>query len=105
MFRFVIAVLATIGLASLLFGGAVGVGWLLAPFIIALKIMFFIMIFGMISSACRRNRRHSVRGPWGWRPVPERKVERAPSQREQFEDWHNLQHARQEVDGWVEGDL
>lgn len=105
MFRFVIAVLATIGLASLLFGGAVGVGWLLAPFIIGLKIMFFFMIFGMISSACRRNRRSSARGPWGWRPVPEPRSDRGPSQQEQFEDWHNLQHARREVDDWVDGDL
>ena len=61
MFRFVIAVLATIGLASLLFGGAVGVGWLLAPFVIAFKIMFFFMIFGIISSACRRKRQPSPR--------------------------------------------
>ena len=105
MFRFVIAVLATIGLASLLFGGAVGIGWLFAPFIIALKIIFLFMIFGMISSACRRNRRDSARGRWAWRPVPERNADRRPSQREQFEDWHNLQHARREVDGWVEGEL
>jgi hypothetical protein len=105
MFRFVIAVLATIGLASLLFGGAVGVGWLLAPFIIGLKILFFVMIFGMIGSACRRNRRYSARGPWGWRPAPERNVDERPSPREQFEDWHNLQHARREVDGWVDDEV
>ena len=105
MFRFAITVLAAIGLGSLLFGGAVGAGWLLAPLVIVFKIMFFMMIFGMVSSACGRNRRRSVRGPWGWRPAPEPKAERGPSQREQFEDWHNMQHARQEVDGWVDGDL
>jgi len=105
MFRFVMAVLATIGLASLLFGGAVGVGWLLAPLIIGVKVAFFLAIFGMISSTCRPNRRYLARGPWGWRPAPERKVDDRPSQREQFEDWHNLQHARREVDGWVEGEL
>ncbi len=102
MVRFVIAVLATVGLASLLFGGAVGVGWLLAPFTIALKIMFFLVIFGMVTSACGRSRRPTMRGPWGWRPAPDPKVERGPSQREQFEDWHRMEHARREVDGWVE---
>ena len=105
MFRFAIAILATIGLASLLFGGAASAGWwVLAPLVILFKIMFFVMIFGMISSVGRRNRRHFGRGPWGWRPAQEPNVERGPSHHEQFEDWHRMDHARQEVDGWVEDD-
>lgn len=105
MFRFAIAILATIGLASLLFGGAASAGWwLLAPLVIVFKIMFFMMIFGMIASVGRRNRRPFGKGPWGWRPAPERRTERGPSQHEQFEDWHRMEHARQEVDGWVEDD-
>ena len=105
MFRFAIAILAAIGLGSLLFGSAVGAAWLLAPVVIIFKIMFFLMIFGMVSSACGRNRRPAMRGPWGWRPAPERTVDRGPSPYEQFEDWHNMEHARREVDGWVDDAL
>jgi hypothetical protein len=110
MFRFAIAVLAAIGLGTLLFGGvtglAVGAGWLLlAPLFFIFKIMLFVMIFGMFKAAFGHGRRQSARGPWGWRPSPDRPVERGPSSREQFQEWHNLEHARKEVDSWVEPEL
>ncbi len=109
MFRFAIAVLATIGLGALLFGGttglAIGAGWLLlAPILFLFKIMFFLMIFGMFRRAFGHGR-HRSEGPWGWRPTPDRKVEQGPSRREQFEEWHNMEHARQEVESWVEPEL
>lgn len=109
MFRFAIAVLATIGLGALLFGGptglAIGAGWLLlAPLLILFKIMFVLMIFGMLRGACGRSRR-SASGPWGWRPTQDRKVEQGPSRHEQFEEWHNMEHARREVESWVEPEL
>lgn len=109
MFRFAIVVLATIGLGALLFGGptgvAVGAGWLiLAPLLFLFKIMFILMIFGMFRRACGR-RRYETRGPWGWRPTRDRNVEQGPSRREQFEEWHNMEHARKEVESWVEPEL
>ena len=109
MFRFAIAVLATIGLGALLFGGttglAIGAGWLLlAPLLFLLKIMFFLMIFGMFRRALGHSR-HRSEGPWGWRPTHDRKVDQGPSRREQFEEWHNMEHAHKEVESWVEPEL
>ncbi len=109
MFRFAIAVLATIGLGALLFGGtaglAIGAGWLLlAPLLIIFKIMFFLMILCAIRRAFGHSRRYS-NGPWGWRPTQDHRADQGPSRREQFEEWHNMEHAHKEVESWVEPEL
>jgi len=110
MFRFALVVLAAIGLGSLLFGGvgwgATGVGLLLlAPLVIVMKIAFLFLAFGLFRSVWAGRRGHSSYGPWGWRPrrsTPSRQAEQGPSERERFEEWHRLQHAREEVDSWVD---
>ena len=105
MFRFGIAVLAVIGLVSLLSGAAswaLAAGlFLLAPLLVIFKIMFFLMIFGMFKAAFAHRRGYSNQGPWGWRP--RRPVSRgeSTSEKERFEEWHRMDHARQEVDSWV----
>lgn len=109
MFRFGIAVLAVIGLVSLLSGAAgwaLGAGFLLlAPLLIVFKIMFFLMIFGMFKSAFAHRRGHLNQGPWGWRPRrPTTRIE-GPSEKDRFDEWHRHQHARDEVDSWVEPEL
>jgi len=63
------------------------------------------MIFGMFRYGFAHSRRRPTEGPWGWRPRPERKRAEGPSPQEQFERWHNLEHAREEVDSWVEDDI
>ena len=109
MFRFAFGILAVIGLGALLFGGitglAIGAGWLLlAPLLFLFKIMFIFMLFGMFRRAGGPRRRTSS-GPWGWRPSSSRPVDQGPSRREQFEEWHSMEHAREEVDSWVEPEL
>ena len=105
MFRFGIAVLAVIGLVSLLSGAA---GWavaggllLLAPLFIVFKIMFFLMIFGMFKAAFHHRRRHSNEGPWGWRPRRPATGGDSRTDKDRFDEWHRMEHARQEVDSWV----
>ncbi len=109
MFRFAILVLAAIGLGSLLFGGAgfaAGAGFLLlAPLLFLAKIMFFVMIFGLFKHGFGHYRRPSANGPWGRRPRRESTRDRVPSEEERFADWHRLQHARDEVDSWVDPEL
>jgi len=109
MFRFAIAVLAAIGLGSLLFGGTAGLvsgaGWLLlAPLLFLFKIMIFLMILGMFRRGLNHNRNYSS-GPWRCCPTQDRKVEQGPSRRQQFEEWHTMEHARKEVDSWVDPEL
>lgn len=109
MFRLVLAVLATIGLFSLLFGSAggaaAGAGWLLiAPLLFLAKIMLFVMLFGLFRYGFGHGRRYYRRPGGDWRrQSPDTDV--GPSTQEEFEDWHRLQHAREEVDGWVDGVL
>lgn len=104
MFRFGIAILAIIGLVSLLSGAASwaigGLFVLLLPLLFIAKIMFILLIFGMFKGFAHR-RGYAHHGPWGWRP--RRQVDRSgePSEQERFDEWHRLQHARDEVDGWV----
>ncbi len=113
MFRFALVVLAAIGLGSLLFGGvgwgASGLGFLLlAPLFIAMKIMFFLVIFGLFRTAFVGRRNYSNYGPWGWRPqrrTSRRESTAGPSEQERFDEWHRLQHARDEVDSWVDPEL
>lgn len=106
MFRFAIVILAAIGLGSILFGGTVSAGWLLlAPLFFIFKIMFFVMIFGMFKYGFGHARHGHAYGPWGWRPRRTESRDETPSQKDKFEEWHNLQHARQEVDSWVDPEL
>lgn len=95
-------VLAMIGIASV-FGSAVaGIGALILLPILFLKIAFFIMLFGFIG-----RRFAGRRGPWGWEEATWRgrsrsdRAEPSNTTDEQFEEWHRMAHAREEVDGWV----
>ena len=135
MFRFAVAVLAVIGLVSLIgsaSAAAVGIGWLLlAPIVLVFKIMFFFMLFGAIAHLVgHRGGRSPVRtwnrrwdrqagrswnrpGPWARRPgrpwtddgeAGSRDLDEdlRPADADRFEEWHRMQHARKEVDSWVE---
>ena len=107
MFRFVIAALAIVGLVSLFSSGAsaaaTGVGFLfLFPLLLIAKIMFFVILFGFIG------RGFSRRGPsrdwpdWGrWERPPRRGDERKTREND-FEDWHRMAHAKEEVNSWIE---
>lgn len=110
MFRFAIVVLAAIGLGSLLFGGAEGFAagaglLLLAPLFIVFKIMFFLMIFGLFKYGFAGRRTSSGYGPWGWRPRRPTTRSDGPSEKDRFDEWHRLEHAREEVDSWVDPEL
>ena len=83
MFRFVLVVLAAIGLVSIL--GGIGL-WAL----ILLPLLLFAMV-GCPLRTRRKGARWSAAAP------------RSASSEERFEDWHRLAHAREEVDGWVDG--
>ena len=113
MFRFALVVLAAIGLGSLLFGGvgwgATGLGFvLLAPLFIAMKLFFLLLVFGMFRMAWSGRRGYSSYGPWGWRPrrpSSRSTTSSGPSEKERFDEWHRMQHAREEVDSWVDPEL
>lgn len=113
MFRFAFVVLAAMGLGALLFGGArsaaVGVGFLaLIPIFLFLKLVFIAMIFGVF--ARRRHgyqwRSEDSRPPWMRGGSQRRRSgtaarDRGPSEADRFEEWHNMAHAKEEVDSWV----
>jgi hypothetical protein len=109
MFRFAFVVLAAIGLGVLLFGG---VGWasagfgflLLAPLFIFLKIVLFMVLLGAVCSLAS-SRRYSAWRSWGRRPRRPTTRPEGPSDKERFEEWHRMQHARDEVDSWVDPEL
>jgi hypothetical protein len=105
MFRFLLVPLAVIGIIAIFTGGvtaatALGVG---AGFL-ALKVLLVIMFFGMIGGFFRSGRHwrggpsfRPPRSPWS------RRADTAePSREEQFEEWHRMAHAREEVDSWVD---
>lgn len=111
MFRLVVAVLAAFGLGALVFGGAAATAAglvLLAPLVFVFKVMLFVALFGAVSSALSaRNSRprgswqHSgsvQRRPWHGDEQDER-IRR--SEVEQFEAWHRMAHAKEEVDSWT----
>lgn len=133
MFRFALAVLAVIGLVTLIGGAsaaAVGIGWLvLAPLVFVFKIMLFFLIFGAIAQAVSRRGGSSPSrgrdGCWGrprgrtrgegtsrpgWRAdrydrtsaARDERDDDRPSDERRFDEWHRMQHARKEVDSWVE---
>ncbi len=121
MVRIVVAALAVVGLVSLFTGGsALGIGALvLAPFFFIAKVVFFMMMFGFFARAfghgSPRGRvgygRHAGYGPWAWKqqwmsegrpPTRYGSDEDGTSTKEDFEAWHRMSHAREEVDSWVE---
>lgn len=122
MFRIVIGALALFGLFALFTGGAagaaVGIGVVALFF---LKALFAVMLFGILMRACvgRRWSRDAGWGAWKrggpWqhhffeqgrtgrrsrRPVDREEERRASHER--FEEWHDLAHARREVDSWTD---
>ena len=105
MFRFAFLALALIGLGSLLFGGvgATGAGLLLvAPLLIAGKILLILLFLGAIGGFFFRGYDSRRYGSWTRRrPTANGQEAPRPSREEQFEEWHRLAHARDEVDSWV----
>lgn len=103
MIRFAIAVLAVIGLVSLFAGGvsgaAAGAGFLLLlPLFFLAKILFFVVLFGFIGRGFAR--RGPYYGPrWSGRPRVEH--DERPNRDADFEAWHRMAHAKEEVDSWV----
>ena len=107
MFRFLIAALAVVGLVSLFSSGAsaaaTGAGFLLLfPLLLLAKIMFFVILFGFIGRGVSR------RGPsrnwpaWGGWDRPSHKGENGKKREDDFEEWHRMAHAKEEVNSWIE---
>ncbi|MFQ5966210.1 MAG: hypothetical protein ACE5MI_01215 [Acidimicrobiia bacterium] len=108
LFRFAFLAVGLIALGALLFGGAEGVGaglLLLAPLLILGKILIILLFIGAVGGFFFRSYDGRPRQPWNrHRPARRSQVPPTKSRQEQFEDWHRLAHARDEVDSWV-GDL
>ena len=107
MIRFAIAALAVIGLMSLFFGGAsaaaTGAGFLLLfPLLIVAKIAFIALFFGFMGRGFARRGPYRP-GPWGWRDRPRSDETDRRSKEDDFDEWHRMAHAREEVDRWAEG--
>ena len=116
MFRLAIVILAIVGLVSLFSGGAsgatAGAGLLfLLPLLLLAKVLFFVMLFGFIGRGFGRHGRDRSGSPWGKWERPEAWGSRKRSQRHEdtrsrsddFEEWHRMAHAKDEVDSWTEG--
>ncbi len=102
VFLLAIIFLALLGLGSVLGAGLAGFAALAVLPILFLKVMFLFMLFGFVG-----RRFAGRRSSWGWdepswrgRPRP-RREEPSASNGEQFEEWHRMAHARDEVDSWV----
>jgi signal transduction histidine kinase len=85
--------------------GSLGAGLLvLVPLFILGKILLIVVLFGAFGGFFWRNyevgtpRRPSARR---WRPRRSEEP-KEKSRTEQFEEWHRLAHAREEVDTWIE---
>lgn len=114
MFRFVIAALAVVGLVSLFSGGvsgaATGVGFLfLFPLLLLAKVFFFMMLFGFIGRGFARRGGYRGSSPWGGWERPRRSGGRRvrgdegkSSREDDFESWHRMAHAKEEVASWTE---
>lgn len=104
-FRFAFLAFAFFALGALLFGGAGGAaaaagGFAFAGAFFAFKLLFLVLFIGFIASVWRRGPRSG--SPWHHGRPGDDTTQR-PSRREQFEEWHRLAHAREEVDSWVDG--
>ena len=100
--RLVVGVLAILGLVSVFSSGsapsAAGAGAiLLAPLVLFAKVAFFMFLFGMVGRGFGR------RSPWQSRPTAGRQRQTPADSvtEDDFEEWHRLSHARDEVDSWV----
>jgi len=107
MFRFAMVAMALIAFGAVLAGGAetLGAGLLvLAPLLVLGKVLLIIFLFGAIGGFFgRRSDDGLPRPPWSSRRPPRRAEEATGRTRaEQFEEWHRMAHARDEVDTWVE---
>lgn len=110
MFRFIVAVLAIVGVVALLTGGvsaaAVGTGLLVFPLLIVAKIAFFVLLFGAFGRMFWHRSRSFGDGTypeWGWgrNPRARRSETERKSAEQSFEEWHRMAHAREEVDSWA----
>ena len=92
---------------------ALGIGLLLAPVIIVMKFVFIGMFMGMVFRGFGKWRHPHHRSDDGqawhgeeWRSsLRRRQPEPSKSDRERFQEWHDLEHARREVDSWTTYDL
>lgn len=125
--RFPIAPLLFLGLGlligSALAGSSVATSWLAAPFIVlgfVFKVIFFFLLFGFVARMFG-SRRHweKANGPWSdeareqWQKRHNNRQNRQGSRRphdtgssadrgaEDFDEWHRMAHAREEVDTHV----
>lgn len=109
MFRFVMAVLAVVGVVALVSGGIggpeIGIGLLFIPLLVFAKIAFIMFLFGAVGRVLwHRSRRFEggSRPDWGWGRRPDGRPERpARSPEQSFEEWHRMAHAKEEVDSWA----
>lgn len=107
MFRLAIAVLAIVGLVSLFSSGAsaaaTGAGFLLLfPLLILAKILFLVVILGFIGRGFARRGPSREWSSWGnWDRRRTRSGE-SKSRENDFEEWHRMAHAKEEVDSWAE---
>ena len=104
MFRFALLGVALIAIGALLAAGPGTAGaWVLAPLFIIGKLFFILLLVGLIGGFFWRS--YDGPPPWGprgrRRPPGRSQEPRGKSREEQFEDWHRIAHAREEVDSWV----
>ena len=107
MFRFVIAALAVVGLVSLFSSGAsaaaTGAGFLLLfPLLLLAKIVFFVMLFGFIGRGFARRGPSRDWSGWGRWERPRTRGGEPKSREDDFEEWHRMAHAKEEVDSWTQ---
>ena len=97
----VVAILAMIGLASVLGTSVAWVGALVFLPILLLKVFLVLMFFGFLG---RSFRYWDGRTPpyWRNRRRAHQSEDRTTSAEDRFEEWHRMAHAREEVDSWVE---
>jgi hypothetical protein len=103
MFRIALLALGLIGLGALLAGGLGSAGaWMVGGLFFVGKLFFILLLFGLISGFFWRKSGGSP--PWGpqaFRRSGRSQLPQGKSRDEQFEDWHRVAHAREEVDSWA----
>lgn len=104
MFLFALLALGLIGIGALLAGGIGSAGaWMLGGLFFVGKLFLILLLFGLISGFFWRS--SQGRPPWAvssWRrPSGRAQPPQGKSRDEEFEDWHRVAHAREEVDSWA----
>jgi len=111
MFRFVVVILAIVGLIALVSGGVgaagVGIGLLFIPLLFLAKFAFFLLLFGAFGRMFW-HKRHGFDGGstpdwWGKRPSYRSRPDDTGGKEKDFEDWHRMAHAKEEVESWTDG--